>query len=344
MQSNDGIRVEGVAACPLCGGEGRVLYTGFRDRYWDAPGTWSFRRCMACRHLWLDPRPIPEDIGRLYASYFTHAPTAPLPFRGDSFWAVATRGVLAALGYRGLARNAMERWFGRTLRFVPPLWDECKRAIRSIEGPPRGLLVDIGCGNGWYLELMRDLGWAVQGLEPDPVGANLARRRGLDVVERPIEDAVFPDDAFDVITMSHVIEHVIDPVRVLSIARRILRKGGVLLIMTPNAGSWGHRKFGPAWFHLDPPRHLHLFTSANLAACAEKAGLRVTSSRTTGGGHLVYDGSVAIRETGRFRLGDIAMKATARDRWFRAFESVLVRVRPDGGEEILLSCTKGDSD
>jgi len=311
-----------------------------RDRYWDAPGTWSIRRCASCEHLWLDPRPVSEDIRRLYTSYFSHGSIAPLPFLGDGFWPRATRGVLEFRGYRGIARNAKERRLGMLFRFLPPLWDECDQDIRSLEGPPRGLLLDLGCGSGWYLELMRALGWTVRGVERDPIAAQIARARGLDVVESPIEDAPLPDDTFDVVTLSHVIEHVIDPMRVLAIARRFLKRGGAMIIITPNAESWGHRKFGRAWFHLDPPRHLHLFSPTNLAECVERAGLHVSKSISTGRGHLVYDGSVSVRATGRFRVGDLTTKATTRDRLFRLFENMLVRVDRDAGEEIVLSCTK----
>lgn len=340
MRSNEGVLVQDTPLCPLCGSAGVVAYADLRDRYWDAPGTWSFRRCTRCDHLWLDPQPAPEEIGKLYTSYFSHGVTPPLPFVGEGFWARATRGVLEILGYRGMARDPRERWLGSLFRFLPPLWDECDQAVRSVRGPPHGILLDLGCGNGSYLEIMRALGWTVRGLEPDPVAAKIARDRGFDVIGSSIEEASLPEEAFDRITMSHVIEHVIDPVQVLAVARHALKEGGRLTVLTPNAASWGHGKFRDAWFHLDPPRHLHLFTLGNLMSCADRARLRVSDIVTTGRGHLVYDGSVAVRATGRFRVGDLTTVATLRDRVFRMFESLLVRIRPDAGEEIILTCTR----
>lgn len=340
MRSNEGVLVQDTPLCPLCGSAGVLAYADLRDRYWDAPGTWSFRRCTRCGHLWLDPQPAPEEIGKLYTSYFSHGGTPPVPFVGDGFWAQATRGVLEVLGYRGFAQSPKERWLGSFLRLLPPLWDECDQAVRSVRGPPRGMLLDLGCGNGSYLEIMSALGWAVQGLEPDPVAAKIARDRGFDVIESSIERASLPEAAFDRITMSHVIEHVIDPIQVLAVARHALKEGGRLTILTPNAASWGHRKFRDSWFHLDPPRHLHLFTPENLIACVERARLRISDFETTGRGHLVYDGSVSVRESGRFRVGDLTTVATGRDRAFRMFESLLVRVRRDAGEEIILTCTR----
>jgi SAM-dependent methyltransferase len=341
MWDNEGVRVRDAPLCPLCGGTGSSLYAGLRDRYWDAPGTWSFRRCNACHHhLWLDPQPESGEIGKLYAAYFSHGGLPPLPFMGDGWWGRATRGVLEDFGYRGLARNKTERWLGTLARVVPPLRDECEQAVRSVRGPPHGELLDVGCGNGSYLDVMRALGWKVRGLEPDPIAAQIARDRGFEVIEQSIEEASIPDSSFDVVTMNHVIEHVSDPVRVLSLTRRMLKDAGQLTIVTPNVDSWGHRRFGDAWFHLDPPRHLHLFSLRNLMTSVERAGLRTVAFGTTGSGHLVYDGSVSVRTTGRFRVGDLTAIATARDRRFRVFESFLVRVRPDAGEEIYLTCVR----
>src|SRR5437762_13398434 len=77
---------------------------------------------------------------------------------------------------------------------MPPVWDECAQVVRSVRGPVRGELFDVGCGNGSYLEVMRALGWRVRGLEPDPVAARIARGRGFDVIERSIEEADIPQE------------------------------------------------------------------------------------------------------------------------------------------------------
>ncbi len=340
VQDNGGIRVERAPACPLCATQGPVLYEGLVDRSWDAPGTWSFRICPRCRHLWLDPRPVPDDIERLYASYYTHGVERPSPLAGAGFWPRCRRGVLEACGYPGTARDAGERLLGRAARLLPPIREECEGIVQFVQGPPRGRILDVGCGDGTFLRIARALGWAVQGLEPDPKAAAVARGHGIDVIESPIERAPLPVDSFDVITMSHVIEHVPDPVSVLAAARRALRPDGDLLVFTPNAESWGHAMFGRAWLHLDPPRHLHVFRVGNLVACAERVGLPVRRVRSTGRLHLLFDASLAIRRNGRFRVDDPALRASVADRVFRVTETLLVRARPDAGEEIVMLCTK----
>jgi len=190
---------------------------------------------------------------------------------------------------------------------------------------------------------MRDLGWKVRGLEPDAQAVSVARAHGLDVIEGTVESSLRDRDAYDVITMSHVIEHVVDPAQVLTVVRDALRPGGTLLLITPNAGSLGHRRFGASWYHLDPPRHLQLFTVANLAARTAAAGLATLRWRTTGRGHLVYDASRSIERTGRFDLRDSSRQASRGDQAFRLFEEVLLMAKPDWGEEILFFATKSSS-
>jgi hypothetical protein len=68
------IRVRPYPACYVCGGTGKLLYDGLRDRLFEAPGDWSFKRCVNrdCGLIWLDPMPMPDDIGYAYRTYFTH--------------------------------------------------------------------------------------------------------------------------------------------------------------------------------------------------------------------------------------------------------------------------------
>ena len=341
MRESAGVRVEDVSECPHCGSGGDVLYEGLRDRYWDAPGTWSFRRCRGCRHLWLDPRPVPEDLGRLYHAYYTHTQSGAS--RPTSMGLAARRAVIADMGYDGRVDGGRARAMGRLLRVAGPLRESIEREVRQVRGPPRGTLLDIGCGDGSYLASMRALGWAVLGLEPDAAAAAIARERhGLEVVQSPLERHTFPEDRIDAITVNHVIEHLHDPARGLAVCERALRRGGTVVVITPNAESWGHRVFGSAWFHLDPPRHLQLFTPSTLESLATKAGLVVTDLRTSALSALqVHHMSVALREAGRVEdLGE-PFRPTLRDRTFQIAEYGMVGVNPGAGEEIVLVATKG---
>jgi len=88
-----------------------------------------------------------------------------------------------------------------------------------------------------------------------------------------LEQQKFPAESFDAVTMSHVIEHVPEPIQTLSECARILRPGGRLFLWTPNHSSLGCRVFGKHWRGLEPPRHLHLFSPRSLKSLLNKAGL-----------------------------------------------------------------------
>src|SRR5687768_11629713 len=77
-QTTTTIRVEPVPNCPVCDGPGALHRQGLADRLCRAPGRWDFYRCARDGNLWLNPRPVEEDLGLCYpAGYFTHTASSP---------------------------------------------------------------------------------------------------------------------------------------------------------------------------------------------------------------------------------------------------------------------------
>jgi SAM-dependent methyltransferase len=129
---------------------------------------------------------------------------------------------------------------------------------------------------------MREKGWTVAGVEVDPKAVEQARAQyGLEVFCGEVQEAHLPGAAYDAITLRHVIEHVPDPVALLKHCRKLLKPGGLLVVVTPNTESLGYKQFGPHWMGLDVPRHLMLFNPRSLATCAEAAQCRVLSLSTS---------------------------------------------------------------
>lgn len=145
-------------------------------------------------------------------------------------------------------------------------------SVRFVAARSEQRLLDVGCGNGSYLELMRLLGWDGTGVDTDPTAVAAAVKAGFDVRLGTLFDAKFADGYFNVVTLSHVIEHVHDPVSLLAECRRVLAPGGELVVMTPNLESAVHRRFGCNWLHLDPPRHLVIFTIDSMRRALATAG------------------------------------------------------------------------
>lgn len=250
----------------MCACTGRKLYEGLRDNLFASPGVWSLEKCSnpGCALLWLNPAPHPDDLPLLYEDYYTHGETDGssilLRFAGWSYRVIA--GVLLAPFGVFLDRSRARRMF--------------------IQAREPGTLLDIGCGDGKFLSLMARRGWRVAGVDFDAEAVSHARNTyGLDVEVGTARSCVAKGAKYDIVTASHVIEHVAEPNQFLLQCRQLLRPGGRLILRTPNAESLGHRIYADAWRGLEPPRHLQIFTLSALCACARSAGLRVVSGFTT---------------------------------------------------------------
>lgn len=268
-------------ACYLCGARGVPLYSDLPDRLFGAPGLWSLKQCPTgdCGLIWLDPMPTPEAIAKAYIQYYTHAAPRRSSLFGNLKRYLIDTYLESAFNYP--STNYSGKKTARLFLFTMPwLQEKIAKSVAWLPYKPGGRLLDVGCGSGAFLIKMRNLGWQVEGAEVDPTAIAQARCQGLEVHCGPLEEQAHPENAFDAITLSHVIEHVHEPVRLLAECWRLLKKGGWLVVMTPNTASWGHRKFGENWRELDPPRHLHLFSPNSLRLLAKQAAIHTPLIRT----------------------------------------------------------------
>lgn len=315
------------------------------DRLYSTPGRWNLCRCMDCDLVWLNPRPSTEDLHNCYAEYYTHTSRkeAQATFLGR-IWKRVERTILhGRMGYSQHKRH-VESMTGHALSRLPLLYDCAAGSVMWLEHSERGRLLDVGSGNGAFLNRMRGLGWDVKGVEPDPVAAQVAQEIfGLDVHLGTLEEARFPSCAFDIVTLHHVIEHVSDPIMLMRECKRVLCPGGRIVIITPNVKGLGSRLFESGWYHLDPPRHLLLFSAGALTRCVESAGLQVETVRTTArGARTAWHNSRKIREDGRLPANcAIIYSAPIRIEGFLFWiiEGMLHRVW-NLGEELLLFARK----
>lgn len=261
--------LETVGACPVCGcAEREVLYRDLQDRvFFCAPGKWTLHKCHDCGSAYLDPRPTPETIGFAYRRYLTHSSTEIAhPFSNFRGW---IRRALAN-GYRNHRFGTKEQPASKLGIFVaflfPSLRAVADTGMRSLPRLPAtgGRVLDVGCGNGDFLARAKSAGWEVSGVDPDPEALNIARVRNLDVRLGGIETVGCVSEQFDVITLSHVLEHVHDPVALLRRCYQLLKPGGWVWLETPNLAGRGHDRYGIHWLPLDTPRHLVLFNPRSL--------------------------------------------------------------------------------
>ncbi len=328
--------------CMLCGATGELNTPELADRHFDAPGTWSHLLCPQCELVWLNPKPAEADLPKLYADYYTHT---AVPADSRFLRAIALGVPVAALGYDDVALEPAVRRGGALLSLIGPIREMGVRGVMGLAGSDRGRLLDFGCGDGSFLDHMRTLGWSITGVERDPRAAESARNTlQADVVHASIEDALDANpDGFDAITLSHVIEHLLDPVAVLRDCARALRPGGALVITTPNTKSRGHRHFGRNWLHLDPPRHIHLFNTSTLTELVRRAGLRVERVETPASSyHFVHQASAMLERRGNLpgiRVEDVSIAILLESAVFWLWEYALTRTGVLCGEEIMLRAT-----
>lgn len=240
--------------CPACGA------SADRD-FLRAPGDggheYRLAQCGRCAMVYLNPRPDESSVGAFYPAEY--APYQPPARRRRGF----LRGLRDRLGLR--ERNLSDH----------------------IPLQPSGLLLDYGCGSGWFAAQMRDRGWNAVGMDFSSHAVEAARRNfGLTVIHGSLPHPAVPPGSADAVTLRAVLEHVHDPGKLLDAVFDVLRPGGWLFVSVPNLSSWGFRRFGRSWSQLDLPRHLLHFTPPTLRALVERHGFTV--ERTAMPGHTKW--------------------------------------------------------
>ncbi len=296
--------------CSNCGSEGSYQYTNLDDRYFGQSKGWNLKKCtnVTCQLLWLDPMPLEEEIWKAYTSYYTHTEQKK-SFLDFAFLEKPYQYV--QYGYHP-SLSPFKKATGYLVYIFPILKNKFDFNILYIPYLNSGKVLDFGCGNGWLMDNLKAAGWNdVHGLDFDPKAIEFCKSKGLSAAVGTIVEQGYAENSFDVITINHVIEHVHDVEALLKDALNVLKKGGKLVVATPNTGSWLHRHYGKFWLHLDPPRHLHLFNNANLEAMIHKAGYKVeksfSSNRMEAWTTIV---SRAIKRKGTFKIGHEKKKPT----------------------------------
>lgn len=329
--------------CHICGAAGTELYRDLRDKLFGAPGTWVLKQCSewSCGLVWLDPMPLQDDIGIAYSGYYTHSnavgfsPTWPERSTDRAFLATE-------FGYPLSADITNTRLRSILAKFKPHRTAQLEFDVMYLPFIPDGRLLEVGCGNGFMLELMLRLGWRAEGVDFDAEAVAAARARGLRVQVGSLEDQSYPDNIFDAVTMSHLIEHVPDPIATINEVRRILKPGGKLVVVTPNSASLGRAIFGRSWRGLEPPRHLHIFNPESLQRLALAGGLTVEKLHTTiRAANGMFAASIALRKKGvRYAPPSDSLPSLIFTRLMQLFEWLYLKFRPHAGEEVMLIARK----
>lgn len=139
-------------------------------------------------------------------------------------------------------------------------------------------LLDIGCGEGFFLFNASKAGYTAKGIELSQDAVAYARREfGLDVEAKPLEEMQLPENYFDVVTVWQVLEHVPFPLMILKEVHRVLNPGGMLVITTPDIGGIPAKIFRRKWWNIRK-LHINQFTTKTLTNILKNAGFKNISS------------------------------------------------------------------
>jgi 2-polyprenyl-3-methyl-5-hydroxy-6-metoxy-1,4-benzoquinol methylase len=295
----NGIELESIN-CIFCGCiENTVLFSG-SDRLHKKPGAFNVVRCKTCGLVYTNPRPSLSQMGLYYpVEYGPH---------GDA----TDQDIQINIGFMNKGKNRLDKFknwmkgiildqyygydpeviFGvsipksgllrRSLKYVMfPFSFYVKNLYYKIpRNVTEGKVMDVGCGNGGYIMLLKKMGWEVYGID---ISTNALEKIKPDakthVLTGELIEQDLPENQFDLVTMWHSLEHMRDPREILRKIYSITKPGGKLLLCVPNYANVIAKLFRQRWFALDLPRHLFHFTPVMLKKMLLSAGFQVNSVR-----------------------------------------------------------------
>jgi 2-polyprenyl-3-methyl-5-hydroxy-6-metoxy-1,4-benzoquinol methylase len=237
-----------VANCPVCSSFSiRHVYSATTTRRQDKNDRriWCVSECCECSHQFMNPQPSWAELAAYYEG--DYAPHKSYQEHDD-------RAI-----------------------------DEASRTgrLRHIPIPSEKRLLDLGCGGGTFLRQAKKLGALEQGVEPSAYASGVCRDQGLNVFTGTLDEfATQTTERYDIITASHVIEHVHDPVATLKTMKDLLAPYGLIWIGVPNASYPINKALKGRHPIADLPLHLMQFTPKSLMVAGERAGLRLKLQRT----------------------------------------------------------------
>lgn len=143
-------------------------------------------------------------------------------------------------------------------------------------------IIDVGAGDGHFIETAKIAGWEAYATEFDDRAVELCRQKGVHVEQGKLDASKYPSAFFDVIFSSEVLEHINNPVEEIRNFNKILRKGGVVYITTPNLNSLSFRFLKHKWNIFHYPEHLCYYTPKTLEKLFTDNGFRKVMIQTTG--------------------------------------------------------------
>lgn len=277
-----GLEMETVA-CDYCGSSETSFSLAVQDTRYHLPGDYTIVRCKNCGLVYTSPRPTSQSIGDAYPATY-HAFTVgegAISAEDNTSRSAKLRDQVASAFYWHKARYSFLQKI-----ILSPVYVYSKLNHMTLMPPlpsSGGRVLDIGCGAGRNLYRLKGRGWSVIGIEPDAAAAERARTLldGSEIHVGILSDVSFEPASFDMILVSHVLEHVHNPLETLRRIFDLLKPGGFLLILVPNFNCVERKLTNQNWEQMDMPRHLYFYEPKTLRRYLEETGFRVNAVQAT---------------------------------------------------------------
>ncbi len=235
--------------CPVCKNDKLSHFLDCTDHY-ATQEEYALYKCDHCGFIFTQDHPEESEMGRYYdvASYVSHSDTK--------------KGIVNRIYHEA------RRW----------MLKQKHKMVVEQSGKDKGSILDIGCGTGYFLEVMQSNGWDVNGVEISPSARASAQER----LGKPLTSNMFDldndDKTYDVISLWHVMEHLHDLDRTFDLLDKKLKKGGLLIVALPNADSTDAAHYKDYWGAYDVPRHVWHFTPSTFGLLANNKGYVVENT------------------------------------------------------------------
>lgn len=286
--------------CTVCGAETRLwLNMPIDGKTFEATAYGIVYRCKRCGHGSVSPLPLPSEVPGFYAldAYYT---------QGKSHIPSEREGILDKI----LIKLAWSFDDGVDLN----------EALLSLKLADRSMICEIGCGHAKNLVRMQSQGHIVVGVDPDPKAVAQAAEFGIEVLLGTGE--LLPErirsSQFDLVIMSHSLEHCIDPILALKNVASMLRQGGRFICEVPNSGCKHFLWNNICSEMFNAPRHLHFYTTESLRRSIEGNALRIEKVEYTGFTRHDGRGWRRVEQTIRAKLANVKIQCPPEHTFFRS--------------------------
>ena len=253
----------------------------------------GYARCSQCGTLQIID--VPSDLARYYDRdlYYSLVGHGPEPRRGR---------LRAWIGNRCDRAHIFDEdgIFGRLARARNSSVAERLKSYVG-ESPVRSwnaAILDVGCGSGALVQELASHGFRrVEGIDPYMPDAAVSLETTCPRLRRAsAADLLVEATRFDLIMLTHVLEHVPDPMATMQAVAGLLSPRGVCRIEVPVTDCDAHEAYGADWVEIDAPRHLHIPSRRAIALLAARMGLEIYRSHPAGSGFEFWGSEMYRRQ------------------------------------------------